>query len=337
MTNNSSHLNTTESGCGINWDTVNEYSFYFFIVCSVLSFVGNILVVLTVYKTKTLRTTTNVFVVNMALSDVFVPTWDLLRVGLLSRKDAPVLTQYLGNAFCKVIPFLINVSYGVSMLSLVVITVHRFYAVVFPMRARLESRKTRALLLLCTWLAPISVCCSQLYGAVYIPEERTCYFNISKQHFTAWIITFQVLFFALPFLFMLVLYPVIIIKLLRQKVPGNSSSYSHVRKRKRNIRITTMFITIILLLLLTYGTFQGSYIVLYLFSLVSDGCLAIKVLNVVFPLRNLFHAINPVIYFIFCIYYRQGIKQIFSSCSQCTIRCNLPVCGQIELENLPQE
>ena len=73
MAKNISQPNTTESEC----DVISKYWLYSTIVCSVLSFAGKVLVILTVCLTKTMRTT-NYFVLNMSVSDIFVPAMDLL-------------------------------------------------------------------------------------------------------------------------------------------------------------------------------------------------------------------------------------------------------------------
>ena len=274
-----------------------------------------------------MRTTTNYFVVNMAFSDLFVPACDLLRYLLF-----PAVTQTLGTAMCKIIPFVINTSYGVSMSSLVVITVHRFYAVAFPMRARLESRRTRIMLLFCIWLLPIALCFPHIYYHEYVGTG--CYSGLGKQKFFISVIVFGVFFSALPFLFMMILYPVIIVQLIRQKAPGNSSSRPQVqRRKKRNIRLTRMFITIIVVHLLTWDTYQITYIFFFLST--SEWCTWFKIFLIVYPFPDIFHAINPVIYFIFCSSYRQGLKQIFSCCCrQSTVGRNAPGGEQIELQNV---
>ena len=336
MTNNSTQLNITESGCAISWD-ISQYWLYTFIVCSVASFVGNVLIILTVYKTKTLRTTTNYIIVSMAISDVFEPAFDLLILVLFIRDDAPVLKQNVGAAFCKISHFLLTTSYGVSMSSLVVITVQRFYAVTFPMRARFDHVKTRVVVLMCTWIGPIAFCCPIIYYYTYKVENMSCYATLtglSEQHYVIWKATLQLLYFVLPFIFMLILYPVIVVKLATKKVPGNSSTLSQViKRRKQNIRSTNMFITIVVLLVLTYGTYQVVDVI-HVFSFVSLSarCVSLKIYFTVYPFPAIFHAINPVIYFIFCSSYRQGIKQIFSCCChQSIVRRSMSGGEQIEL------
>ena len=54
----------------------------------------------------------------------------------------------------------------------------------------------------------------------------------------------------------------------------------------------------------------------------------------------MFHALNPVIYFIFCSSYRQGVEQIFCRCYCCLVAnraCGqnvAPVIEQIELKSV---
>ena len=313
------------------------YWFYSSIVCSVASVAGHFVIILIIYRTKTLRTTTNLFIANMAISDVVGPALEAIGWALFYRKDAVVVSHILGTTLCKIIFFLVNTSYGVSMSNLVVSTVHRFYAVAFPIKAKLQSRKPGVSLLLCTWIIPMAVCWPFLYYSTYVLESKECYLTRTSKQFMIWIISFLVVFYALPILFLLVLYPVIVIKLVRQKVPGNLSSQSEVRKRKRNISVTKMLITVTVTLILTHGTFQ----VVYVFSLVPDlldSCVLDTIYSIIYPFPYAFHAINPVIYFIFCLSYRQGLKHIFfCCCPQSVSRRNLPGGEQIALENEQQQ
>ena len=330
MAKNISQPNTTESEC----DVISKYWLYSTIVCSVLSFAGKVLVILTVCLTKTMRTT-NYFVLNMSVSDIFVPAMDLLSYFLFFAKYATALPRTISLILCKIIPFVLNTSHGVSMSSLVVITVHRFYGVASPLRARLESGRTRNALLFCTWLMPIAVCFPHIYYYEYV--GTMCYQRVEKQNLLIQLIIFLVFFLGLPFLFMFILHPVITFKLVRQKAPRNSSSRSQVkRRREQNVCMTVMFIIIIVTLLLSYGTYQVAFVI-HVFSLLSDLCTGFRILIVLSALPNIFHTINPLLYFIFCSSYRQGIKQIFSCCCrQSTVRRNPPGDEHIDPVNVPR-
>ena len=58
----------------------------------------------------------------------------------------------LGNALCKLKYFSFEVSVIVSVLSLILIAVSRFKAVVFPLRSPLISSRQCPLLILATWI-----------------------------------------------------------------------------------------------------------------------------------------------------------------------------------------
>ena len=263
--NYSTLLNTTSTyaGCTINWETVRVTWFATDFLTSLASFVGNILLITVVYRT-TIRTSADYFVVNIAASDMFLPLYYFVGDIVLKRKDSGYLSQTIGTVLCKFFYFFSNISYGVSINPITVITVYRFYAVVFPMRARVQSRRTCIIFLLLTWVLPI---------AVSSPSPFWFNFNLENQN-------------------------------------TNCSQGVVRRRRKRNFRLTTMFISVTVAFILCWGVNRVMYL-FSLFSLVTDWCTFFKVNCVVaiFP-RLVFHSINPVVYFIFCSSYRQGMKQL---------------------------
>ncbi|KFB46963.1 hypothetical protein ZHAS_00014978 [Anopheles sinensis] len=117
--------------------------------------VGNALVCIAVYTNHTMRTVTNIFIVNLAVADFFVilfclpPTvvWDVTE------------TWFMGKAMCKVVIYFqsktkkyksnydlhptdtkttssayLTVSVTVSVLTLTFISIDRWYAICFPLR-----------------------------------------------------------------------------------------------------------------------------------------------------------------------------------------------------------
>ena len=63
-----------------NLETIYWYWFYSDIIYGLLSITGNSLVIFLVFLEPALRTSLNVLLVNMALSDIFLPSLDLLGV-----------------------------------------------------------------------------------------------------------------------------------------------------------------------------------------------------------------------------------------------------------------
>ena len=91
-----------------------------------VSLTGNIFIGIIVYRTKTMRKPINFFIVSMAMSDLLYPillfSW---RVTELHVKFW-LLIGPLGQALCKLAFFLTEVSFNVSVQSLVLIAVDRF-------------------------------------------------------------------------------------------------------------------------------------------------------------------------------------------------------------------
>ena len=316
-----------------------NYWLYSFVVCSIISVVGNILVIMIVYRNKTLHTTPNYFIATMAVSDLIMPlNSSFLLITFLN--DGGGLSQTFYTTFCKLDFFFVNISHGVSMNSLVVITVHRFYAVVYPMKARLERKKLRRVLLAVSWLMPMILFFPLLQATDFHLDSYSCQIDIlsSKTYLILYYIILLIIFVAVPLATMLILYTVIVVKLTKQKIPGNSSSHV-IRRRQQNVRLTKMFLTVVFLFIVTVFLYHVVEIVTST-SGASDwrGWLVAKYIVTPFPL--MFHALNPVIYFIFCSSYRQGVEQIFCRCYCCLVAnraCGqnvAPVIEQIELKSV---
>ena len=126
MNNNTLPNYSSFVGCSINWKIVYATWLNTVLVSCIAAFAGNVLLIVVIHRTVELRTTTNLFVANMTISNVFLPAVNGLNNILINRKGPTNLSHTTGAVLCKFFGFFINVSYGVSMLSLVVITVYRF-------------------------------------------------------------------------------------------------------------------------------------------------------------------------------------------------------------------
>ncbi|XP_070198607.1 cholecystokinin receptor-like [Littorina saxatilis] len=97
-----------------------------------LAFVGNLLVIVTLFQNKRMRTVTNVFLLNLALSDM------LLAVFCMPFTLVPVLLRnfIFGAAMCVLIRYLQAVSVGASCFTLVAISLERYFAICRPLHSR---------------------------------------------------------------------------------------------------------------------------------------------------------------------------------------------------------
>ncbi|XP_075738016.1 LOW QUALITY PROTEIN: cholecystokinin receptor type A [Rhipicephalus microplus] len=101
-------------------------------VIFVFAVVGNVLVLVTLVQNKRMRTVTNVFLVNLAVSDLLlgVLCMPFTLIGSLLRNFV------FGELMCKFIPYLQAVSVSVSVWTLVSISMERFFAIVRPLQSR---------------------------------------------------------------------------------------------------------------------------------------------------------------------------------------------------------
>ena len=130
-------MNTTTNGssCSTQLNPTAQKIGETFAYCLifVVSLVGNSFIAVIVYKTQTMRKPINYFITNMAMFDLLFPIF-LLPSNLtgLYLDNQWLISGPLGQALCKLVPFLADVSSAVSIQSLVLIAVDRFGAVVFP-------------------------------------------------------------------------------------------------------------------------------------------------------------------------------------------------------------
>ena len=138
----------------------------------IVSLVANSLIVMIVYKTPNLRKPINYFIANMASSDLLYPIfwlpWTLSHLHTTSF----LIGGRLGQAFCKLVPFLTEVSGKVSIQNLVLIAVDRFGAVVFPLRSPLIRSKLCPFFILATWIVAVPISSPYLFAKELVESPR---------------------------------------------------------------------------------------------------------------------------------------------------------------------
>ncbi|XP_058958725.2 growth hormone secretagogue receptor type 1-like [Pocillopora verrucosa] len=146
----------------------------------VVSFVGNVLVLLIFYKNRQLRRSPiNFFVFNMAFSDLFNPftIMPITVVQIISGSDSWKVSNpwLLGNILCKLCYFLPDVSLIVSIQTLLLISFDRLLAVVFPFKASLISPKVRLTAISCTWLIASALHAPYFYTFQLFSDQNEAY------------------------------------------------------------------------------------------------------------------------------------------------------------------
>ena len=163
-----------------------------------------------------MRITINYFIVNMAMSDILLPTAvfplfvTIMHVDLYSAVSVSV-TQVI----CKFLLPLQDFPIAVSIQSIVLIAVDRFGAVVFPFRSPLISSKLCLFLILWTWIVAISIHLPMFIAfevVEYLPGKLSCAFNRENAgesfSFKYYAVAITVAFINIPLALMTILYSI---------------------------------------------------------------------------------------------------------------------------------
>ena len=181
-----------------------------------VSLVGNTLVAMIVFKTKTLRKPINFLIVNMAMSDMLVPIFLFPRELILTYTRSWLMGGPLGQVLCKLSIYASYLSFTVSIQSLVLIAVDRFGAVMFPLRSPLINSKRCRFFILATWIIAIAIFCLNLFASKVIesPEGLACVADWKgalgeASSYKNFVLVMQVIIFYVPLVFITILYSAI--------------------------------------------------------------------------------------------------------------------------------
>ena len=124
-------------------------------IITLLSLVGNSLVIVTFVFDKNMRSVTNVFILSLAVSDLMVTlTLVPFNIGL-------VMSKYwiFGRTACKIVPFFMTFSISSSSLTLCSISLDRYIAIIHPHKLKFfQSSKPAGIFLAIIWI--LSAICS---------------------------------------------------------------------------------------------------------------------------------------------------------------------------------
>ena len=221
-------------------------------VISSAAFVGNILVITSVCKTPGLRTSTNYYYVNMAVSDFLacLTTWPLYLSEEMIKSTESLLQAPLATLGCKVGKYFRILSYTVSILSLVLIAVERFIATVFPLKATLITPKVRATLLFATWLIPIAYFIPFFYYSrlEVVGSDILCGLERNSLALLIYHFTSAVIYDLAPLIAIIIIYSPIVNVLKKRKQPELSHTCdinSQEKRRKQAQNVMKIFKSVV--------------------------------------------------------------------------------------------
>ncbi|KAM4616855.1 neuropeptide FF receptor 1 like 2 [Polymixia lowei] len=319
---------------------------FIFLLCMV----GNILVCLIVLGNRRMRTVTNLFILNLAVSDLLVGIFCIPT----TLVDNLITGWPFTNAVCKMSGFVQGMSVSASVFTLVAIAVERFRYIVYPLQPKLTILVAKATIVLIWVLAVVIMCPAAVALTVEIVPYHymvdnddfnltyplyTCYENFTNPQMRKVYTT--VLFahiYLVPLTVITLMYGRIGVKLYSSvvsnrypqeanptvQVPARRSGRPMVSQKK--IRVIKMLIVVALLFML-------SWLPLWILMMMTDYAGLDRdqldlLTSYIFPFAHWLafsnSSINPIIYG----YYNENFKRGFQAVCKyrpfcCCVQCQL--------------
>ena len=239
----------------------------------------------------------------------------LVWTGLI---DSWLIGGPLGQALCKLVVFVSDLSAAVSIQSLVLIAVDRFGAVILPLLSPLISSRLCPFFILATWIVAIAVNSPELFALrlVEYPGKLVCerYWNElfgESSSFENYLLSYKVVFNFIPLVLIAIFYIVIYLKLKSQRIPGEQSSNAGQQRQQRERNVLKMVIAIVLGFAVCWLPSAIFSFILVLTDIVLwPNCGVPYYLHVFYFMAIANSAVNPCICFIFSRKYRRELKAL---------------------------
>ncbi|XP_066528810.1 chemokine XC receptor 1-like [Hoplias malabaricus] len=198
----------------------------FFTIVIILSLIGNVMVLVILALYESLKSLTNIFILNLAVSDL------MFTLGLPFWACYFIWGWIFGDAMCKGVDFIFSVGFYSGILFLMLLTIHRYVAVVHPVFYRNLTKKEQkvAVVLILAWVvsAAAAIPASVQSSVVSDPEDPNSLYCLFNSTTTIIAVTFeQNCFFVIAVLVMAFCYIRIVQTVLK----------SQTKKKHRTIKL----------------------------------------------------------------------------------------------------
>ncbi|XP_046871927.1 neuropeptide FF receptor 2a [Hypomesus transpacificus] len=293
-----------------------------FLVCMV----GNGVVCFLVLRSKNMRTVTNLFILNLAVSDLLVGIF-CMPTTLLDN----IITGWpFGSLVCKMSGMVQGISVSASVFTLVAIAVDRFRCIVYPFKQKL-ALSTATVIIVIIWVLAVSIM-SPSGVMLQVTKEQTvrillgdgnqtrpfywCRENWPSQEMRKIYTTVLCAnIYLAPLSLIVIMYARIGITLFKTAVPtvGKPGHDNRNMVSKKKLRVIKMLLIVALL-------FIVSWLPLWTLMMLSDYARLTehqhRVINIyIYPFAHWLaffnSSVNPIIYGFFNENFRRGFQAVF--------------------------
>ena len=286
--------------------------FFTIIPIYIIGFIGNVLVIRIVHKTREMHTTTNYLLVNLAFCDIIT-----ILMGPLFFFSH--LNGYLSDGFgkfvCKFLP-LSEISIVVSSFNLTVLAVERYHALLKPFRTglRIKEENIKQVVVL-IWISSLLLCLPIFVFQKWSESQSTCigpwslHMNLATKVYTFINVAFAI---CIPLSIMLYCYGCLIKGLYFTNMVCPETG----RERScEKMRLVVTFNMATVGFIIGYGPFTALYTVIASGVNQQLNVKSYSILSSVFVfLFDFSLCLNPILYAFRSTNFQQGFKRIFCGC-----------------------
>ena len=206
----------------------------------ILSVTGNSIVCYIVFSSKRMRTVMNYFIVCLAFSDILMA---VLCIPLTFIANLVVNSWPFGETMCPIVSFIQVVAVFLSSLTLVAISMDRYFAIVHPLRQKMTKRQAFIVISVIWFLSLVIPLPTAITARVhqYINDSNAPYFceemwdNVTTQStYNIVLLLFQ---YFIPLVILVLTYGRIILVLWIKKTPGEAVSDRDQRMSKSKKKV----------------------------------------------------------------------------------------------------
>lgn len=281
---------------------------------------GNVMTIYIVLTKPYMRSVTNCLIANMAIADLVMTFSAMPYSATYMYVGSRWFGGIMGMITCKILHFSVALSIAASVLTLVVIALDRFFAVVYPFKRPSVIRKISGV---CTviWILSILSMSPYLYcfkSLILQDGNYHCFVQWepladsweASRIFFAFIF---ISFYLLPLFIIAVFYSIVSFKLWIRRIPGNptAANLRHAESSKRR----TIKMLIIIVIVFTLCWLPAHLMHLFIFF---NEELYLKTPSlmrlIAFGISHANSAINPYLYIALNRNFRRSYLDVLRSC-----------------------
>ncbi|XP_056631629.1 growth hormone secretagogue receptor type 1 isoform X2 [Diorhabda sublineata] len=302
---------------------IRTTSMVFCIIIMCLGVIGNVMVPIVIFKTKDMRNSTNIFLVNLSVADLMVLL--VCTPTVLVEVNSIPETWVLGREMCKAVPFVELTVAHASVLTILAISFERYYAICKPLKAGYICTKARAsLICLLAWFVA-AVFTSPILAITQYSTEKyidgslvfVCFSLVEDLFPCIFFIGSVVVFFIFPLGILICVYALIASSLMAQPLVMIASrnntvpAQNVIKYRKQVILMLGTVVLAFFICLLPFRALTLWIIIAPAGSIIELGFE--RYYNILYFSRIMFHinsAVNPILYNIMSSKFRGGFFKL---------------------------